>query len=81
MSKTLLKGEKMKINKPKTIIELLRPERKRKIAKQKLRYPDDSSYVKQLIRPIGEDIADELADFFDLEKVDQEFAKKLMERR
>lgn len=41
---------------------------------------NDSDYAKQLIKPIGEDVADELANFFDLEKVDKKFAKQLMEK-
>jgi hypothetical protein len=81
MLKTLSKGDLMKTGKPKTIIELVVPKKKKIIKrKTKAKYLDDSSYAKQLIRPIGEDIADELADFFDLEKVDRDFAKKLMEK-
>jgi len=80
MLKTLSKGDFMKTGKPKTIIELVVPKKKKIIKREKAKYLDDSSYAKQLIRPIGEDIADELADFFDLEKVDKDFAKKLMEK-
>jgi len=72
-----------------TLVELFWSERKRKerslkrrkqTSKRRFDYPDDWDYARQLIRPIGKEIADELADFFDLEKVDRELARKLMER-
>jgi len=51
-----------------------------KPAHRKIWFLNDSDYAKQLIKPIGEDVADELADFFDLEKIDKKFAKQLIEK-
>ncbi|MEM5835815.1 MAG: hypothetical protein QW040_02385, partial [Candidatus Aenigmatarchaeota archaeon] len=51
-----------------------------KPAHRKIWFLNDSDYAKQLIKPIGEDVADELADFFDLEKIDKKFAKQLVEK-
>ncbi|MEM5829523.1 MAG: hypothetical protein QXG39_05405 [Candidatus Aenigmatarchaeota archaeon] len=92
----LLRQKPMKVNKirryflekkrvdisPNVFTTILMDLKKQKVVnnRKRLWFLNDSDYAKKLIRPMGEDVADELADFFDLEKIDKKFAKQLVEK-